>query len=73
MGIPIADPDDVEDDDEADGERQLSDNVLVIEISGPDVHGLSVIDFPGFLHSMPHSKYFHDRLCSNFSSRLSSP
>ena len=55
MGITIADPDDIEDDDETEGERQLSDNVLVIEISGPDVHGLSVIDFPGFLHSMSHS------------------
>lgn len=42
----------IQDDEEVDTERRLSDNVLVIEISGPDVHNLSVVDFPGLMHSM---------------------
>lgn len=39
--------------EEADDDRQLrlSDNVLVVEISGPEVHNLSIVDFPGFMRS----------------------
>lgn len=52
MNITIADPEVIQDDEKVDTERQLSDNVLVIDISGPDVHSLSVVDFPGIMHSM---------------------
>lgn len=55
MEITIADLDATQDDEKVDTERQLSDNVLVIDISGPDVHSLSVIDFPGLMHSMLHT------------------
>lgn len=55
MDITIADPESREDESEAETERVLSDNVLVVEVSGPDVHGLSVVDFPGLMHSMSFS------------------
>lgn len=56
MYMTIAEDSDATDSDgDLNKERQLSDNVLVIEISGPEVHGMSVIDFPGFVHSkLPH-------------------
>jgi hypothetical protein len=56
MGLVIADSDTVADDDEVDDERQsrVSDNILVVEISGPEVHNLSIIDFPGFMRSKLH-------------------
>lgn len=57
MDITISDPDIIQDDDQIDAERQLSDNVLVVDISGPDVHSLSIVDFPGFMHSMLHLPY----------------
>lgn len=58
MDTTIADADAIESDSEVDNERQLSDNVLVIEIAGPDVHSMSVVDFPGFMHSMLPSPMF---------------
>lgn len=33
-------------------EKQLSDNVLALEITGPDVSNVSIVDFPGLMHSM---------------------
>jgi hypothetical protein len=52
MDIIITDSDTGTDDDRAENEQQVSDNVLMIEISGPEVHTLSIIDFPGFMRSM---------------------
>ncbi|KUI61890.1 Interferon-induced GTP-binding protein Mx2 [Cytospora mali] len=51
MDITITDSDSTDDEDDVGNQRQLSDNVLVVDISGPEVHSLSVIDFPGFMHS----------------------
>lgn len=53
MDIAIDSPDADADSDEVDDDQQLrvSDNVLVIEISGPEVHNLSIVDFPGFMRS----------------------
>ncbi|EPE05345.1 glycosyl transferase family 2 [Ophiostoma piceae UAMH 11346] len=36
-------------DDDEEGIRSLSGNMLVVDIAGPDVHNLSVIDFPGMV------------------------
>lgn len=52
MEITVGGSDSTDSDSEGDSQRQLSDNLLVLEISGPDVHSLSVIDFPGLMHSM---------------------
>ena len=46
MCLDVADQDDDEE-----GIRSLSDNVLVVDIYGPGVHNLSVIDFPGMVRS----------------------
>lgn len=32
-------------------EKELSNNVLVLEITGPDVSNASIVDFPGLMHS----------------------
>jgi len=32
-------------------EKRFSDNILKIELSGPDHHHLSVVDVPGLFHS----------------------
>ncbi|CAK7212623.1 hypothetical protein SEUCBS140593_001565 [Sporothrix eucalyptigena] len=32
-------------------EKQLSDNVLVLEISGPDVSNANIVDLPGLMHT----------------------
>lgn len=52
MGITINDSNAGSDDERAEDGRQVSDNVLMIEISGPEVHNLSIMDFPGFMRSM---------------------
>ena len=54
MEITLAKSDTGSDSDEVDDESsqfRVSDNVLVVEISGPEVHNLSIIDFPGLMHS----------------------
>lgn len=37
--------------DKEDLEKRFSDDILKIEISGPDHHHLSVVDVPGLFHS----------------------
>lgn len=54
MDVTLARPDTTDLDEEVPNQRQLSDNILVIEISGPEVHNLSVVDFPGFNQSTSH-------------------
>lgn len=55
MGITLG-SDVPDDDEEVEEKQQLSDNILILEISGPDVHSLSVIDFPGLVHSKRHQR-----------------
>lgn len=47
MGLPNSDDMDFEN-----LEKRFSDDILRIEISGPDQHHLSVVDVPGLFHSM---------------------
>lgn len=47
MGLPNSDDQDLENLD-----KRFSDDILRIEISGPDQHHLSVVDVPGLFHSM---------------------
>lgn len=47
MGLPNSDNQDLENLD-----KRFSDDILRIEISGPDQHHLSVVDVPGLFHSM---------------------
>ncbi|KAF4119264.1 Glycosyl transferase family 2 [Geosmithia morbida] len=51
MCIAIVDRDAGGDHEQVGNQQHLSDNVLVVEISGPDVNSLSVVDFPGFMHN----------------------
>ncbi len=60
MNVAVIDSDTIKEDEKYDSARQLSDNVLVVEVSGPDVHNLSIIDFPGFTHSMLRFQLFQD-------------
>ncbi|KAL6879909.1 P-loop containing nucleoside triphosphate hydrolase protein [Trichoderma longibrachiatum] len=46
MGLPTSDNQDNED-----LEKRFSDDILRIEISGPDEHHLSVVDVPGLFHN----------------------
>lgn len=46
MGLPNSDNQDIEN-----LEKRFSDDILRIEISGPDQHHLSVVDVPGLFHS----------------------
>lgn len=47
MGLPNSDDQDIEN-----LAKRFSDDILRIEISGPDQHHLSVVDVPGLFHSM---------------------
>lgn len=47
MGLPTSETLDREDLD-----KRFSDDILRIELSGPDQHHLSVVDVPGIFHSM---------------------
>jgi hypothetical protein len=46
MGLPGPSTKDLED-----LEKRFSDDILKIELSGPDHHHLSVVDVPGLFHS----------------------
>lgn len=46
MGVPPPSTNDLED-----LEKRFSDDILKIELSGPDHHHLSVVDVPGLFHS----------------------
>jgi hypothetical protein len=46
MGLPGSDDQNVQN-----LEKRFSDDILRIEISGPDEHHLSVVDVPGLFHS----------------------
>jgi hypothetical protein len=46
MGLPNSDGQDIEN-----LAKRFSDDILRIEISGPDQHHLSVVDVPGLFHS----------------------
>ncbi|OIW28202.1 P-loop containing nucleoside triphosphate hydrolase protein [Coniochaeta ligniaria NRRL 30616] len=57
MGLIITDSDTIADGDDSDTvederQSQVSDNILMVEISGPEVHNLSIIDFPGFMRNL---------------------
>ncbi len=45
-------------------EKRFSDDILKIELSGPDHHHLSVVDVPGLFHSMLSSIMFSQLLTS---------
>lgn len=51
MGIPGPGTTDIENID-----KRFSDDILKIELSGPDHHHLSVVDVPGLFHSTLSSK-----------------
>lgn len=68
--ISDSDPNPFESDEEVEGDRQLSDNVLVLEIYGPKVQNLSVIDFPGFMHSKLHYPVLTGGTASEILSRV---
>lgn len=46
MGLPNSDDQDIEN-----LTKRFSDDILRIEISGPDQHNLSVVNVPGLFHS----------------------
>lgn len=46
MGLPRADTASADQ-----CEKRFSDNVLKVELSGPEHHHLSVVDVPGLFHS----------------------
>jgi hypothetical protein len=46
MGLPNSDNQNIEN-----LSKRFSDDILRIEISGPDQHNLSVVDVPGLFHS----------------------
>jgi hypothetical protein len=46
MGLPGPNTENLED-----LEKRFSDDILKIELSGPDHHHLSVVDVPGLFHS----------------------
>lgn len=50
MGLPNSDDQDIEN-----SAKRFSDDILRVEISGPDQHHLSVVDVPGLFHSTTYS------------------
>jgi hypothetical protein len=51
MGLPGPSAQDLEDLD-----KRFSDDILKIELSGPEHHHLSVVDVPGLFHSKYYEK-----------------
>ena len=52
MGLPTSETDEGEDEGLEDVDKRFSDDVLKIELSGPEHKHLSVVDVPGLFHSM---------------------